>query len=344
MRLVLLPAMPSDSNGYGIAVKDDISRLALSDNDIVVYYTNDSLKDDEPSKVINRFPRLSWRRVSNLLFFKTSTEISTKDLKKLHIDLDSVNEIFCGEVVFYRALRSLFPSKIITVRFHNCYARIYDRVRLFKTGDLSLVYKVNLRLFYLLEKEIFNDTNTYKIFISDEDRYYYVSNSGKAGDSEVWGFSPNNELILKNRFGISTMKRIVWFGGLDSHKIDSVKWFIHSVFPKLLELFPWLEFHLFGKDTEQFTNPTINILGHGFYKKSDMPYKSDAIYINPDLTGGGVKIKLLNYFESGVCFITTPYGYEGYSKDLIDGHYCAVVEPEKWFEFLKNVFEQNKCY
>ena len=342
MRLILLPALPSNSNGYGIAVKDDISKLSISNNDIVVYYTKVAPNIGDSIKHIERFPRLSSRRIINLLLLRTTTEISTNDLKKVSLDLDTIDEIFCGEVVFYRALRALFPSKKIIVRFHNCYARIYDRLRLFKKGNISFVYNVNLKLFYRLEKEIFNDDNTYKIFISDEDRNYYVNNSGRISDSEVWGFTPSRDkMICENKVEMSSVDKLVWFGGLDSHKIDSVKWFTQSVFPTLKAQYPWLEFHLYGKGSEQFDNPSLNIFGHGFYEKQDMPYKENALYINPDLTGGGVKIKLLTYFEGGLRFLTTPYGYEGYPKELIDGIHCIVVEPERWLEYLKSYFGNN---
>ena len=88
-------------------------------------------------------------------------------------------------------------------------------------------------------------------------------------------------------------------------------------------------------------DPANKVFGHGFYNKDGMPFLGEALYINPDIIGGGVKIKLQNYFESAAPFITTPYGFEGYSKELIDNKYCYVVEKESWLETIISIFKSN---
>lgn len=339
MRLLIFPALPSTNDGYGIAVGEDIKRLQVNDSDEVIWYVNKNVKEDGKCYYIKRFSKMSFRRLINTILLRTSTEIIPNDIKKLPINLKEVDEVFCGDVMFYRALRTLFPSKKIVVRFHNCYARIHDRVALFNLKrNLSFVYRVNLKAFYKLEKDIFNDKNVHKIFISEEDRNYYVSNSGHSSDSEVWGFTP--QINEKDRIQVPSCsrKKIVWYGGLDSHKIDSIKWFISEIYSKLYAQYPWIEFHLYGRWTESFNDRNKGIYGHGFYKGEDMPYKDESLYINPDLTGGGVKIKLLTYFENNVVFLTTPYGYEGYPPKYIDDEYCYVRQSDSWLLFLTNYF------
>jgi len=97
-----------------------------------------------------------------------------------------------------------------------------------------------------------------------------------------------------------------------------------------------LEFHLYGKGTTDLNNTDNGVFGHGFYKGDGMPFKNEGLYINPDIIGGGVKIKLLSYFENGVTFLTSPFGYEGYPEDLIDNQYCFVKESHNWVPFLKS--------
>lgn len=339
-RLLVFPAYPSRDNGYGIAVNSDYTRLNVDKNDIIIWYAT---KEDKTNHGIwlPRFSKYSYRRLLNVISRKPSTELSSDDFKMVNVA--DVDEVFCGDVMFYRALRELFPNKTIHVRFHNCYARINDRVNLLGVrSSLSLSFKLNLDSFYRLEREIMRDPNVQKIFISDEDRDYYVTNFGHSKDSEVWGFAPQLELLEKNREQVDRFTKVVWFGGLDSHKIDSVKWFVEEVFSTLKTKYPWLEFHLYGKGSDAFDNQSQGVYGHGFYNGYGMPYKNEALYINPDLTGGGVKIKLMSYFENGVTFLTSPYGYEGYPRELIDNKYCFVKETDEWLQFLTDFFKGQK--
>ena len=41
-------------------------------------------------------------------------------------------------------------------------------------------------------------------------------------------------------------------------------------------------------------------------------------------------------------FITTPFGFEGYSTSLIDDFFCVVKEGEKWSETIINFIKNNK--
>lgn len=204
---------------------------------------------------------------------------------------------------------------------------------------LDWKYTIKLNAMYELEREIFQDKNCYKIFISDEDREYYTSNFGKFSDSETWAYTPNTTLMNSNRqLAPKLNKQIVWFGGLESHKMASMEWFIQKIYPKIRKSIPDVELHLWGKNTQKINFPEKNIFGHGFYNGSKLP-NANALYINPDIIGGGIKLKLLSLFEQGAIFISSPFGFEGYSKDLIDNKYCYVEENGKWAERIIEILK-----
>lgn len=338
MNLYIFPILPSKKNGYGIAVASDYERLKPRVEDVVIWYST----SDNPSyhQIMIRPRKFAISRVINVIQNKVNSEVTESDLRKMDFKPSEIDSIFCGDVIFYRALRSIFPEKQINVRFHNCFGRILDRVRLIDE-PVNLRFKIQSRAFYKLEKEIFHDSNVHKIFISEEDRNYYTSNFGVESDSEVWGFMPdmNKATVLRSN---TRKNKIVHLGGVQSHKIDGIKWFINDVFYPLRKSYPLLEFHLYGKGTDLFNNPDNGIFGHGFYNGEHFPLVNEGLYINPDVIGGGVKIKLLKYFEEGTTFITTPFGYEGYPKDLIDNKYCYVIEKEKWYSFMNKYFSNNK--
>lgn len=336
MNLYLFPTFATLKNGYGIAVESDFRRCSPSNKDMVVWRDTNSIssalyvKNDD--YIIKQNPFISFASIINTLKRTNRSEVLKSDLSFLK-DKD-FDYIFCGDVCFYNAIRRIFPNKHIAVRFHNCFARIFDRKHLLKRS-LDLVYTITLSNMHHLETRIFNDSMVEKIFISAEDRNYYTLHYGRFNDSRIWNISPKIPMMNMNLHKLlNTSPKLVWFGGVESHKKASVEWFINKVFPKIKKQNSKVEFHLWGKNTERYNNPINSIYGHGFYDGVDSVPLRDALYINPDIIGGGVKMKLLTYLESNVPFISSIFGFEGFPNDLIDGKYCMVVEEEEWVDTI----------
>ncbi len=331
-----MPVKPHYNNGYSIAVKHDLETLQPTTNDLIVWYDdiNGSVCDND--RVIKRPSRYSLLRVINILKNNVNCELQSSKLERI-VQTEEFDEVFCGDVIFYNAVRSIYPNKKIIVRFHNCFSRIKDRIRLINE-PVNLKFKIQAQAFYKLEKTIFHDSNVYKIFISNEDRLYYTMNFGKKSDSEVWGFTPDMHKAASNR---SEMKKnkLVHVGGLQTHKVDGMLWFINDVFKPLRSIYPSLEFHMWGDGTEVLNDDSNGIFGHGFYNGNHLPLIDKGLYVNPDLIGGGVKIKLMSYFEEGSSFISTPFGYEGYNTELVDNKHYFVVEKDCWLSFLRDYFK-----
>lgn len=331
MNLYLFPENANFKSGYGIACESDYKRIDPDEEDIVVWYSKskDNIYLKKSDLILSRPSKYSLKRINNLLNLDVSTKVHINDLSFLNeYDLDKIENIFCGDVIFYSAIRKIFPNRKIFVRFHNCFSRIYDRKRILRY-KFDYVFEYNLRTFYKLETEIFKDNNVTKIFISKEDQNYYSLMTGNE-DSELWQFNFDTNLSSKNRKEIKYSNKLVFFGGVSSHKKQSVLWFINSVFPVIKSQIPDIEFHLWGNGTKRFNSPKDSIFGHGFFNSDGFPLRDESLYINPDIIGGGIKIKLMSYFNNGIPFISTPFGYEGYSKEYIDDKYCMVSSLEDW--------------
>lgn len=332
MNLYLFPECPTLSNGYGIIVNSDFLKLNPSNKDTIIWYTNsiENPLQREFDYVLKRPKAFNFKRFKNMLFNKVGSEVNYSEILFLkNLEFDS---IFCGDVLFYRALRKLFPSKCITVRFHNCFSRIVDRKRLLKIG-IDIKFSIDLQLMYALEQEIFLDKNVKKIFISEEDRAYYNLMTGE-NDATILGVDVDIENGISKRSIRKFDNKLIWFGGVESHKKKSVIWFVENVFPLIKAEIPSVEFHLWGNRTKDFNNPKSGIYGHGYYSGIDFPMKDNALYLNPDIIGGGVKVKLKTYLEEGISFISTPFGYEGYKFDYIDDSFCIVKDKEIWAESI----------
>ncbi|GHT43406.1 hypothetical protein FACS189438_0520 [Bacteroidia bacterium] len=334
MNLYLFPSIPNANGGYEIAVNDAYTILKPQKKDVVVWLSNarntQCLSDEY---FINQNSFFSFHTLLNVLQGKFSTEVSEKKL--CFLQKYEFNKIHCDEVCFYRAIKSLFPKKQFSVRFHNCFARIRERSKVLKvktdwrfTGKMKILSK--------LEQEIFNDRFVHKIFLSNEDAAYYNLITKKNDYSILTG------KIVTNKNTVNEIKnKIVWFGGVESHKLPSLVWFIKDVFPLIKKQIPNVEFYLYGNNTTRFNNPLNSIYGYGFHTGNDLPYKGQALFINPDIIGGGIKIKLRTYFKEGVSFISTPFGFEGYNENLIDNKYCFVVEKENWAKSIIDILSES---
>lgn len=343
MNLYIFPEAASKTDGYGIGVEFAYKKLAPRPEDIVVWLsTYDKskmlyLRDNDI--VIPRNKVLSYKSISNIVKGRNRSEVTSKDLSFL-LDYDFEN-IHCDEVIFHKALRDLFPNKQFCVRLHNCFSRILVRNQ-FLDRKIGLKYSTTLKLMTTLEKEVFSDRNVYKIFISDEDRDFYCSTYGIYSDSETWQYTPNKELMFRNRKPVEFSNKLVWFGGIESHKESSVQWFISEVLPKVQQKLPDVEFHLWGRNTQRFNNQDKGVFGHGFFIGEGMPLYG-CLYVNPDIIGGGIKLKLMTLMENGIPFISTPFGFEGYSKDLVDNDYCMVVEDYLWADYIVDKLSDYTC-
>jgi len=323
------------TNGYGIVVSMDYQICKPDDSDLIIWYTNENINPLYKTEdiILSRPRKYCAKRVTNLLLQRFGSEVNVRDLKFLKGT--TFDEIFCGDVIFYRAIRYLFPNTRIFVRFHNCFSRIRTRK---ETLGIHVDPKLKLDLITMskLEQLIFKDPMVYKIFISEEDKLYYNLITGM-NDAKVSGLTVDPHMAKINRKLMTNISRLVWIGGAESHKKISLNWFCTEIFPSVRKAIPNCELHLWGNRTMQFNSHKDNIYAHGILKGNDFPYKDSALFINPDIIGGGVKVKVKIYFEEGLPFISTPYGYEGYPPKLIDNEHCIVAKPEDWISKILDV-------
>lgn len=332
MDLYLFPAPADDYGGYDIAVKDAYLKLSPKDNDVVVWanlFERPHCAKDGDYVVFYK-PFKSFHTIFKLLSGFLNYEFSEKDLEFLK-DKEFDN-IHCDDIVFYRAIRKLYPDKKISLRFHNVFSRIYDRCFMLNINAGWRLYG-KMFLSRYLERRIFNDRNVFKYFLTKEDADYYHLITG-AKDYQVWNMS-----IIKHTKVYEHIQHIVWYGGIEGHKQSSVEWFIRDVWPSIFEKRTDIDFHLYGKFSEGYNNPTMRIYGHGRYDGNDMPFVTSGLFINPDLMGGGIKIKIKTYLESGVRFLSTPFGFEGYDNSCIDNNQCYVVPIHDWKDFLLRILK-----
>ena len=331
-RLIVLPVNPGSHSGYEIAVASDLQRLGVTDQDVVVIYEAQNKTDYKNVVTIPRPGRYSAARLGNALRGLPNLTLDAQAIKPV-LDQGPFDEVFCGEVFFYPALRELLPDTKLTVRLHNFFA--LTRVRQQARGyPIDKLFKLNLACFSKLELRIAADPHARLLFISDQEHAY-----GKllypSMDSGVWAVQP--ESIQQPQ--APRQRQLIWFGSISTHKRYSVKHFVNHVMPPLRHKFPDIVCHMYGKGTQAFDDPANGVHGHGFFDGQGLPHLGEGLYINPDLLGGGAKIKVGDILRHGGPIISTPFGMEG-APDVSSEH-VLIAEIDAWENVLTDYFESN---
>ena len=335
-RLLIFPSEPTNSNGYGIAVQRDMEKLNITSNDTVIFYQrnrNFSEKKDNFFYVLAK-PWLSIHGILNFLRLRIPTELPYESISK--ICNEEFDYIFIGDSVIYRAIRKLYPKNKVYIRLHNIYHRsFYTRIK--NAAKIGAGYKTREFLMMRLEDAIFKDKNTQLITISDTDNEWLIDN--KIFNSEVWPVISQIKTRTHSHIDIYK-KHIAWFGSTASHNKVGLEWFLQSILPKLRDLDSDIVFHMFGQGTEKYNNPKIGQIGHGFYKDTPPPLGGNAIFINPDLIGLGVKMKLNYFIDEDLITITTPEGAIGYNLENLTN--ITVSNPQNWVRDICSIMNISK--
>jgi hypothetical protein len=330
-KLILLPVSPIGCGGYNMAVSLDIEQLNLSQSDHVIIYNHCNQIIPEGYDYIQRPSHYSIVRITNTLKLRVSTELPTRLLAK-KVSGKQYDEVFCGDVMLYKAVRQLFPKHNLTVRFHNFFFLSNTRQK-FHRMPIDLKMRLNLLMFSKLEKEILNDLKVSPVFINKTERdFFQLMYPGRK--SVVW--FPE---VKKQTLPTSPKKAaLVYFGSHAHHQSPGIKMFISKIFLPLRKKYPVITLNFWGMGGAEYHCPTQGIFYHGDYKGTDLPMRKEALFVNPDLLGGGIKFKVLEWLEKGASFITTPYGIEGYS--FKNNENIIVADISEWKKEIECFFQR----
>jgi glycosyltransferase involved in cell wall biosynthesis len=104
-------------------------------------------------------------------------------------------------------------------------------------------------------------------------------------------------------------------GSLDwQPNIEAVLYFIEKILPQIQSERPEIEFHVAGKNTpdviKQYHNPP-HIIVHGEVEHAPTFMQTYDIMVVPLLSGGGMRLKMVEAMALGKPIVTTSVGIEG---------------------------------
>ncbi|UYZ64261.1 glycosyltransferase family 4 protein [Hymenobacter weizhouensis] len=117
--------------------------------------------------------------------------------------------------------------------------------------------------------------------------------------------------------------------------LEGLDWFLREVWPEARRRYPELELHLAGKDTperiRQLQVPGVTV--HGFVESAAQFMQTYDLMLVPLLSGGGMRIKIIEGMALGKCILSTRLGAEGIH--VRSGHDIVLADsPAEWLDCL----------
>ena len=222
-------------------------------------------------------------------------------------------------------------AKII-MRAHNVEYEIWERI-IKNTTNLPLRLYLNY-LTKKLKKYELNHINDFDMVITltDRDMEKYVKNGLKTkGLVLPAGIDASKfENIDKKLNG---KPHVAFIGSLDwTPNIEGINWFIKKIWRKVIKKYPDAVLHIAGRNTpaSMYKMNSANIKVHGEVPDAIRFLEAFDIVIVPLLSGGGMRLKILEAMAMGKIIITTGIGVEGIeAKDMQD---VLIANTPKEFE------------
>jgi len=117
--------------------------------------------------------------------------------------------------------------------------------------------------------------------------------------------------------------------------LEGLTWFLEKVWPEVQVAHPELELHVAGSFQPDFWQrlPRQQVIWHGFVPEAAFFMQQFELMLVPLLSGGGMRVKIVEGLSLGKCILTTPVGAEGVAGSSGE-HLLLAEEPGEWIRLL----------
>lgn len=144
----------------------------------------------------------------------------------------------------------------------------------------------------------------------------------------------------------ATPKTLFFLGSLNWRpNVEGLEWFLDNVWPNVKRRWPALELHVAGKDMpehiERRTEAGVRM--HGFVDSAPRFMQQHEVMIVPLLSGGGMRVKIIEGMAMGKCIISTGLGSEGIAVRHLDD-IVVCDDAGDWVECIGRYVEGDFCH
>ncbi len=231
------------------------------------------------------------------------------------------------------------PTKII-LRVHNLEYRIWKRLSEQAFGFKKWYFNYLSKGIKRFEKTYFEKFDALASISSMEtaqmlEEGYHTKIETVPAGVDLTRFSKDQTTSSPIPNSLFILSALNWMPNL-----EAVHWFVDQVMPKLIEKNPDVQLHLAGKDTpaeiEALASDHIKV--HGFVDSAAEFMGKYQLMLVPLLSGGGMRIKIIEGMAMGKCIISSSVGAEGINyedeKDIFIQN-----TPEEWVECIVTLLQ-----
>jgi polysaccharide biosynthesis protein PslH len=194
-------------------------------------------------------------------------------------------------------------------------------------------------------------------FISDDDKEYAIKNMGVdrsksftvtfgIEQNQIPADRENNKKVVRQKHKIDPADKILLFNGALYHSTnyDALSVILDEINPLLLaeKNFNY-KIIVCGKGLPEFFNnleeyASKNVIYAGFVDDISAYFKAADVFLNPILSGGGVKTKAIEAIAMDCTVVSTQLGAMGLKKDVC-GKKLIVIQEGEWKLFANLVIQ-----
>lgn len=237
-------------------------------------------------------------------------------------------------------LRKYSEAKIV-LRSHNIEHEIWQRMSSNESNPLKKWY------FNLLADKIkaFENATVHTVdavvAITDRDREYY-QNQGFKGELITINAGANLS-TFKPDFSKAQRNTLCFLAGMDwMPNQQGLDWFLDEIWPSVKVKFPQIRLHIAGKAMPEkycrLNDSSIQI--HGLVPDAVEYLQNYEIFIVPLLSGGGMRLKVVEGMAVGKCILSTSIGAEG--VDYIHHKNILIADTaQEWIHQIESVVNDS---
>lgn len=216
--------------------------------------------------------------------------------------------------LYIKTIRNYSKAKII-LRPQNVENKVWERYLEKKLSFLKKIYlRITNKRLLKFEKMVANKVDGI-IAISYSDKTIFQSYACQTPIAEVpMGFDFKRADNKSQKSQINNFPDFYHLGSMDwMPNVQGLKWFINDVLPFVIEKYPDFRFHIAGKKMPNWFlgRQNRNLTIDGEIDNAFHYQQNHDVMIVPLLSGGGIRVKIIEGMALGKAIISTSIGAEG---------------------------------
>ncbi|MCG3167315.1 MAG: hypothetical protein POELPBGB_03104 [Bacteroidia bacterium] len=266
----------------------------------------------------------------------------TEILKKEQFDTVQFESIFTAP--YLETVKRYSKAKTV-LRAHNVEHLIWQRMATQTSNPLKKWY-----LQFLAKRLREYEMNVLNNFdgiatITAEDKNYFIKNNIQT-KSEVFPLGIDSAQYKPAQLNEVEFPSLFHLGSMDwMPNEEAIKWFLEKVWINVHTAFPDLKLYLAGRNMPEWLQtlqmPNVSIVGE--VENAHQFMRQKAVMIVPLLSGGGMRVKIIEGMALGKAIISTTVGAEGIEAK--DGETILIADtPEQFVQQIGKCINNPEWY